>query len=109
MIDHDDIDDMRARALARRESDAKIPTPAELMEARRHREAPTEEEVQRNIDSVTRQLRETWPPAAHTHGSAALLREVARRLTARGWACHHSKAQQVLQVTAPPVLHGSDR
>lgn len=110
MIDHDDIDDMNDAARRRREANVAIPTPDELREARRRRETPTEDDVQRNLDSVARQLREsTGAPTARTHGSAALLREVSRRLTARGWSCQHDEANQVLHVTAPPVLHGSDR
>ncbi len=108
MIDHDDIDDMNDAARRRRESDAAIPTPASLLAERRQRDAPSEAEVQRNLDSVVRQLRESvGAPSARTHGSTALLREVARRLTARGWECRHDESQQVLAVAAAPVLRGA--
>ena len=108
MIDHDYIDDMNDAARRRRETNAAIPTPASLLAERRQREAPSESEVQRNIDSVVRQLRESvGAPSARTHGSVALLREVARRLTARGWECRHDEPNQVLTVTAAPVPRGA--
>ena len=107
MIDHDTIDDLKAAARQRRERDNAIPTPNDLRAEIARREAPSEEEVQRNIASVVQQLRASpREPTARTHGSTALLREVARRLSARGWACSHDEAGQVLRVCAMPTPRG---